>query len=63
MWHPEKKHPFMKGATKADLESDIEAHKDAKLSATKELMATLEYIAAVHVDLHQVQSRQTSIAC
>jgi hypothetical protein len=37
-----------KGATKADLESDIEAHKDAKLSATKELMATLEYIAAVH---------------
>merc|ERR1719377_80236 len=37
-----------KGATKADLEADIEAHKDEKLSATNELMATLEYIAGLH---------------
>merc|ERR1740138_233945 len=37
-----------KVATVASLESDIEAHKDEKLSATKSLMATLEYIASLH---------------
>jgi chromosome segregation ATPase len=37
-----------KVATVASLESDIEAHKDEKLSATKSLMATLEYIAGLH---------------
>merc|ERR1719191_2405892 len=37
-----------KGATQASLETDIEAHKDEKLSATKELMATLEYIQSLH---------------
>jgi septal ring factor EnvC (AmiA/AmiB activator) len=37
-----------KGSTQASLETDIEAHKDEKLSATKELMATLEYISSLH---------------
>merc|ERR1719221_2294624 len=37
-----------KGSTKAALEADLQAHKDAKASATKELMATLEYTASLH---------------
>merc|ERR1719199_5650 len=37
-----------KTATKADLESDVEAAKDTKLADTKQLMATLEYIQSLH---------------
>jgi septal ring factor EnvC (AmiA/AmiB activator) len=37
-----------KTATKADLEADVEASKEEKLSATKSLMATMEYIQALH---------------
>merc|ERR1719263_1209755 len=35
-------------ATKADLESDVEAAKDTKLANTKQLMVTLEYIQSLH---------------
>lgn len=37
-----------KSATQAALEADIESHKDEKLSATKQLIATAEYIASLH---------------
>merc|ERR1712226_1195070 len=37
-----------KGDTKAALEGDLEAHKEAKADTGKELMATLEYIASLH---------------
>jgi chromosome segregation ATPase len=37
-----------KSATKADLESDVEAAKDTKIADTKQLMATLEYIQSLH---------------
>lgn len=37
-----------KGDTKASLEGDLEAHKEAKADTGKELMATLEYIASLH---------------
>jgi hypothetical protein len=37
-----------KSATQAALEADIESHKDEKLAATKQLMATLEYIQSLH---------------
>jgi len=37
-----------KSATKADVASDLEEHKDAKESAGKEHMATLKYIASLH---------------
>merc|ERR1719432_64620 len=39
-----------KSSTQADLESDIEAHKEQKLSDTKGLMATLEYIQSLHAE-------------
>merc|ERR1719359_2617499 len=39
-----------KSATKADLESDVEAEKDAKIANTKQLMATLEYTQSLHAE-------------
>jgi chromosome segregation ATPase len=39
-----------KDGAKADLEADLEAHKAAKTSATKELGATLQYIASLHAE-------------
>merc|ERR1719401_848215 len=37
-----------KGAAQAKLETALEAHKEGKASATKELMATEEYISSLH---------------
>merc|ERR1719493_662169 len=37
-----------KGAAKAELESELEGHKEDRLDAAKELMATLEYIHSLH---------------
>merc|ERR1719217_2029141 len=37
-----------KEAMKADLESEIESSKSGKLSTTKQLMGTLEYISGLH---------------
>lgn len=37
-------------ATVAELETDLEAHKDKKASSTKELMATEKYIASLHAE-------------
>merc|ERR1719424_2575302 len=37
-----------KTSTKAELEGDLQAHKEAKDSAGKELMATSEYISSLH---------------
>merc|ERR1719492_545676 len=39
-----------KEATKASLEEDLEAHKEAKASASKELAATVEYIHQLHLE-------------
>jgi len=39
-----------KESTKASLEGDLDAHKDEKTAATKELGATLEYIASLHAE-------------
>merc|ERR1719230_2507680 len=39
-----------KEGAKADLEADLESHKAAKASATKELGATLQYIASLHAE-------------
>merc|ERR1719230_85383 len=39
-----------KEAAKADLEGDLESHKAAKASATKELGATLQYIASLRAE-------------
>jgi len=39
-----------KSATKADLEGDLESHKDGKAAATKELAATLAYIQSLHTE-------------
>jgi len=39
-----------KGAQKADLESNLQAHKDEKIAAGKELMATVEFIASLHAE-------------
>merc|ERR1719281_1834264 len=39
-----------KESTKASLEGDLEAHNEAKKSATKELTATLQYIASLHLE-------------
>uniref|UniRef100_A0A7S2CAZ5 Uncharacterized protein n=1 Tax=Alexandrium andersonii TaxID=327968 RepID=A0A7S2CAZ5_9DINO len=39
-----------KEKAKADLEADLEAHKDAKASATQELAGTLEYISSLHAE-------------
>merc|ERR1719478_1714039 len=37
-----------KESMKAELESELEANKAGKLSTTKELMGTLEYISGLH---------------
>eukprot|EP00929_Paragymnodinium_shiwhaense_P080330 TRINITY_DN4187_c0_g1_i1.p2 TRINITY_DN4187_c0_g1~~TRINITY_DN4187_c0_g1_i1.p2 ORF type:complete len:726 (+),score=323.18 TRINITY_DN4187_c0_g1_i1:64-2241(+) len=37
-----------KEAAKANTEAALQTHKDAKLDASKELMATVEYIASLH---------------
>jgi hypothetical protein len=37
-----------KSAAKADMEGELQAHKDAKTGAGKELMATMKYIASLH---------------
>merc|ERR550539_984190 len=37
-----------KGATKADMEEDLQAHTEAKDSASKKLAATLQYIQSLH---------------
>jgi len=39
-----------KGADKANLEGDLQAHSESKASATKELMATLGYIQSLHAE-------------
>lgn len=39
-----------KGSAKAELESSLEEHKEDRLDAAKELMATLEYIQSLHVE-------------
>merc|ERR1719352_2218136 len=39
-----------KGAAKAKLEMALEAHKEGKTSASKELMATEEYIGSLHAE-------------
>jgi len=39
-----------KTAAKADTEASLEAHKEARMSAGKELMATLEVLQAVHTE-------------
>merc|ERR1719330_1495430 len=39
-----------KGATKADLDGDLEAAKASKASKASELAATLEYIASLHAE-------------
>merc|ERR1719230_116038 len=39
-----------KEGAKADLEADLESHKAGKASATKELGATLQYIASLHAE-------------
>merc|ERR1719174_1937871 len=37
-----------KGAAKADLEGDLESHKEQKGATAKELMATLKYVQSLH---------------
>merc|ERR1719412_1683275 len=37
-----------KESTRAELEKDLEAHKDAKVSATKELLGTKKFIMSLH---------------
>merc|ERR1719321_2260915 len=37
-----------KEGTKADLEGELQTHTEAKSAATKELMATAEYISGLH---------------
>merc|ERR1719511_131210 len=39
-----------KEAAKADLEAKLEAHKETKATAGKELMATLKYIQSLHAE-------------
>merc|ERR1712013_936027 len=39
-----------KGAAKADLEGELQAHTDARSGAAKELMATEKYIASLHAE-------------
>merc|ERR1719476_621300 len=39
-----------KTSTKADLEEDLEAHTEAKASASKKLMATEMFIASLHTE-------------
>jgi septal ring factor EnvC (AmiA/AmiB activator) len=39
-----------KESSKAQLEGELETSKDSKASATKELMATLEYMSSLHQD-------------
>merc|ERR1719203_92312 len=39
-----------KEAAKADTEAALEAHKEARMAAGKELMATLEYLQSVHTE-------------
>jgi chromosome segregation ATPase len=39
-----------KTATKADLEGDLETYSEAKVSSTKKLMATEQYISSLHAE-------------
>merc|ERR1719326_2138540 len=39
-----------KEQSKADLEGELQAHKDTKSAASKELAATTEYISGLHAD-------------
>lgn len=39
-----------KGSAKADLEGDLQSHKEGKSAATKELAATLSYINSLHIE-------------
>jgi len=39
-----------KESEKADLEEELQSHKDAKSASTKELMATSEYISGLHAE-------------
>merc|ERR1719410_874416 len=39
-----------KEAAKADLESKLEAHKEGKAAAAKELMATMKYMQSLHAE-------------
>merc|ERR1711933_99432 len=39
-----------KSSTKADIEAELQAHKDEKTSAAKELMALLKYISSLHAE-------------
>merc|ERR1712129_377311 len=39
-----------KGSAKADVEADLEAHKESKAGASRELMATMKYIHSLHAE-------------
>merc|ERR1719333_1982725 len=39
-----------KSSAKAELEGSLEAHKDERMDATKELMATMKYIQQLHAE-------------
>merc|ERR1712013_499734 len=39
-----------KGAAKADMEAELQDHKESKTAAVKELMATQAYIASLHAE-------------
>merc|ERR1719323_1365715 len=39
-----------KSSAKADLEGDLQSHKEGKAAATKELFATLKYIQSLHLE-------------
>merc|ERR1712203_894759 len=39
-----------KSAAKADTESDLEAHTDAKAAGEQELLSTVRYIASLHAE-------------
>merc|ERR1719195_2040502 len=38
----------LKGASKASMEQEVQQNKDGKMEATRELVATLKYISALH---------------
>merc|ERR1719323_2287940 len=39
-----------KGSAKAELEDSLEAHKDGRMEAAKELMVTMKYIQQLHAE-------------
>merc|ERR1719323_703266 len=49
-----------KGSAKADLEGDLQAHKEGRAAATKELAATLSYINSLHIECDWLPRFRTS---